>query len=148
MTTSTVVVDEAGEREAFELWYLAFHKLTAEHRPLYLSRRGDYYQRDCPQAAWLAWLARAHQQPTAPEWIACSEQLPALDTPVLVICEPYPDKICAAMRSDGGEGWMWAVTRSYYDCLNATDSYEVDDDYHFSHWMPLPAPPANKPTGG
>jgi hypothetical protein len=81
-------------------------------------------------------------QVQASGWIAVSERLPHLDVPVLAVSAHYPNKISAAMRVDGGDGWMWAVANGYFSTLSEVDAYEVDDDYQFSHWQPLPSPPS------
>jgi hypothetical protein len=68
------------------------------------------------------------------EWVNVKDRLPELEQPVLVLNE-YQD-IWAAMRTDNEDGWLWA---SYdFGPLNMPDSYLSDDDYHFTHWMPLP----------
>ena len=67
-----------------------------------------------------------------PEWISVWEQLPALNTRVLVLvdCKPHehPHTIGAFMFYGN-----WELDTEYEE---ATEP---------SHWMPLPEPPANYP---
>lgn len=84
----------------------------------------------------------AELEKLVPKWISVNERVPEMEVPVLVISEPWPSQISAAMRFDGGEGWLWAVSQGYHRTLNDKDSYECDDDYKFSYWMPLPVTPS------
>lgn len=74
-------------------------------------------------------------------WIKCNERLPELDTPVMVISKHYSDRIYTAMRYYDDEGWLWGQISGYACCLNDPSDYVFDDDYEYSHWMPLPKPP-------
>lgn len=88
------------------------------------------------------------QRHNEPGWISAEDRLPEMEVPVLVIPADYPDHLCTAMRTDDGEFWYWAVTRSYYSNLRDGYYYEVDDDYKFTHWMPLPKPPQEQTNDG
>lgn len=80
------------------------------------------------------------------EWIACSERLPEYDTPVLVVSKHYPDSITAAVLHWEDEGWYWS--QHFTGWLDDVTNYEFDDDYEYSHWMPLPKPPEALLGGG
>lgn len=44
-------------------------------------------------------------------------------------------------RTDGGEGWLWAINDS--NCLYRSDSegdLTTDDDYHVTHWAEIEWP--------
>ena len=73
-------------------------------------------------------------------WIPTDERLPDYDVPVLVVSKIWPDQITSAMRIDEGDGWLWAQV-TWHGALSDVNSYEADDDYQYSHWMPLPPPP-------
>jgi len=77
----------------------------------------------------------------AQRWIPCSERLPPIDTPVLVVGAAWPDQITCAMRYEDSDGWLWGQLTGYNPTLNRMDSYEFDDDYEYLAWLPLPAPP-------
>jgi hypothetical protein len=73
-------------------------------------------------------------------WIPVSERLPEMELPVLVVSKVWPDRIYVAMRGDTGDGWLWYQGQSW-GCLNDPADFDADDDYQYSHWMPLPPPP-------
>lgn len=78
-------------------------------------------------------------------WISVEDSLPPMETPVLVRHGPF-DAIAAMIRVDAGDdGWLWGCTRWNW-ALNELDGYEADDDYHVTHWMLLPKPPATQPS--
>lgn len=72
-------------------------------------------------------------------WVAVEDGLPDFDTPVLVISGDHPDSIYAAMRIDEGDGWLWC--EHTFGPIGDPRNYEFDDDYQYTHWMPLPSPP-------
>jgi hypothetical protein len=74
-------------------------------------------------------------------WTLVSENLPPIDTPVIVQSAAWPKNITCAMRYDAGDGWLWGQLSGYNATLNRPDSYEFDDDYDYLAWMPLPTPP-------
>ena len=41
------------------------------------------------------------------------------------------------------DGWMWAVSNGsvYLKDKKIVSECELDDEYIFTHWMPLPEPP-------
>ncbi len=81
------------------------------------------------------------------DWVKCSNRLPKPDTPVLVFNDKYP-AIQAAMRiwvdgeTEDESGYAWAFLASYCGDLSDLESYEFDDDYHFTHWHSLPMFPS------
>lgn len=77
----------------------------------------------------------------AGRWIPVSERLPPIDTPVLVVEAAWPKNITAAMRCENADEWLWCQLSGYNATLNQPDSYKFDDDYDYTHWMPLPKPP-------
>ena len=87
---------------------------------------------------------RAELESQVSEWIPVKPgSMPEYDVPVLVVSAIYPDQIDSAMLVDEGDGWMWA-TKAWYSAISEPRGYEVDDDYEYSHWMPLPKPPEGK----
>lgn len=80
-------------------------------------------------------LRRAQAQQS--QWISVEERLPEMFQKVLGI---YGGSLCAFMRIGGEDAeWCWAICSGdmYDECY-----YDADDDYHVTHWMPLPLPPA------
>ena len=77
------------------------------------------------------------------EWISVKDRLPELDQKVLVVSATYPNKINGAVRRFEDIGWYWEQHHS--GDLNDDGNYEFDDDYTYTHWMPLPEPPEDKP---
>jgi hypothetical protein len=78
------------------------------------------------------------------EWIPVSDQLPEMNTPVLAIVKSARSYLTTAMRiyDDDAEGWLWAqLCTTYNPDLCDASEYQADDDYHYTHWMPLPEPP-------
>lgn len=82
-------------------------------------------------------------------WISVGEQWPPECTPVLVKNMAYPDDTFAALTTwedaEGSSGWCWH--RFYGHNLADGSDYEFDDDYQFTHWMPLPEPPEQQRGG-
>jgi hypothetical protein len=79
------------------------------------------------------------------------EGLPDEMTPVLVVGRNGQHQyVTTAMvtweEDDIGGGWCWNQLCSPYNAdLHDASNYEFDDDYEYTHWMPLPVPP---PPGG
>ncbi len=72
-------------------------------------------------------------------WVSIKDRLPEYDVPVLVVSKDYPkDVTCATLVYE--DGWLWAQYAGY-GCLSDNKCYEIDDDYQYTHWMPLPTPP-------
>ena len=74
------------------------------------------------------------------EWISVEDLLPEFGVPVIAgsrlfgrgefdwwIFERYYD----------GDGWLWSRLNS----SSLSGDFECDDDYHITHWQPLPEPP-------
>jgi hypothetical protein len=84
---------------------------------------------------------RCQEESDSP-WIPVEKRLPELDTPVLAIAKGARRYITTTMRIDTEEGWAFAqLCDTYQPDLNDPGAYEFDDDYEYTHWMPLPAPP-------
>lgn len=105
----------------------------------------DYLGQDCE---WAAECVRARynllkrervELEAAQRWIPVDERLPDEGVPVLVVGQPWPEQVRTALIAFD-EGWHWEVMTSCY-ALTDPASYEWDDDYEFTHWMPLPPPP-------
>ena len=81
------------------------------------------------------------------KWIPVTERLPDEETPVLVVGNTGERQyVTAAMVTfeDDGEcsGWCWnQLCNPYNPDLHDGGNYEFDDDYEYTHWMPLPKPP-------
>ena len=73
------------------------------------------------------------------EWIAVEDQRPEEGVPVLVVGKPWPEQIRTALIAFD-DGWHWETMTACF-ALTDPDAYEWDDDYEFTHWMPLPPPP-------
>ena len=84
------------------------------------------------------------------EWVPCSERLPDEATPVLVAGKAGKYRyVTTAMvtweEADGQAGWCWnQLCENYNPDLHDTGNYQFDDDYEYTHWMNLPAPPEDK----
>ena len=81
----------------------------------------------------------------AQKWTATKDQWPPEETPVLVISEPWPEQISTALivwedAGEHGAGYLWYV-HDGLGGINDSSNYECDDEYQFSHWMPIPKPP-------
>lgn len=77
-------------------------------------------------------------------WISVEDKLPPEDTPVMVVglVHGLPLYVTTAMLTYSGDGWMWAQLVSPYNSdLHDPSNYEYDDDYQYTHWLPLPEPP-------
>jgi hypothetical protein len=70
------------------------------------------------------------------KWISVEDRLPDMETPVLGVLDGW---VCAAMRTDDGDSWYWAL--HHMGPIDEPGSYEDIDDYNITHWMPLPEPP-------
>jgi hypothetical protein len=85
------------------------------------------------------------------EWISVEDRLPEEDVPVLVVSKSTGAQyITTAMIffEDDGEnsGWVWAqLCATYNPNLLDKGEYEFDDDYNYTHWMPLHQPPMQQP---
>ncbi len=73
-------------------------------------------------------------------WISVEDRLPEYGVAVLVIPKDYPNDITAAILVFHDEGWVWEEY-ARYGFLNDPDNYELDDEYNYTHWMPLPPTP-------
>jgi hypothetical protein len=80
-------------------------------------------------------------------WIPVSDGFPDEMTPVLVVGNTGQYQyVTAAMvtweEDDCGAGWCWnQLCCPYNPNLHDKSNYEFDDDYTYTHWMPLPTPP-------
>jgi hypothetical protein len=77
------------------------------------------------------------------DWISVEDRLPEFDVPVLVTPKAWPDAVWSAMLFDEDDGYLWA--QYTFGPLNDKGSYECDDDYQYTLWMPLPEPPEATP---
>ena len=77
-------------------------------------------------------------------WIPCDERLPDFDVPVWLFDPEFGPFIGG--RCDDGDGWLWANSLGtiWWNKRKAAwdADLEMDDDYHPTHWMPLPNPPS------
>jgi hypothetical protein len=74
---------------------------------------------------------------TPPEgWISVDDRLPDFEVPVLGVIGESIYPVC---RYDDSDGWLWGCL--HIGALDDVMSYECDDDYQVTHWMPLPAAP-------
>ena len=83
----------------------------------------------------------------ADKWIPVSERLPDEFVPVLVVGKSGDSQyVTSALVTwewdDTGAGWCW--NQHHMGWLSDMDSYQFDDDYEYTHWMPLPEPPSTK----
>lgn len=85
------------------------------------------------------------EQQLADKWIPVGERLPEPDTAVLVVgLNSYLTTAMYVFVDDGPEwsGYVWAqLTGAYNPNLLDAGEYEVDDEYGYTHWQPLPTPP-------
>jgi len=88
------------------------------------------------------------------DWIPVSEGLPEELTPVLVVGNAgqyqYVTTALISWEDDGEcAGWVWCQLCNPYNAnLHDKSNYEFDDDYTYTHWMPLPEPPELVQTTG
>ncbi|EKS1846891.1 DUF551 domain-containing protein [Cronobacter malonaticus] len=75
------------------------------------------------------------------EWIKCSERMPELDTVVIGGFLGWDGNFvydCFARSSKASDdGWVWVYCEQF-----GRGDWLHDDEYEITHWMPLPAPPA------
>jgi len=82
------------------------------------------------------------------EWIPVTEKTPPENVPVWCMAANHQGPIMMVYCwIDGGgfddSGWVWANCYdlpTYHNGEWLDDSAEYDDQYHVSHWMPLPEP--------
>ena len=74
---------------------------------------------------------------TALEWIATSERYPEENVPVLACTK---EGWITAAKYVYEDGWHWEQL-SFGGYLDVPSNYEWDDDYEYTHWRYLPAPP-------
>lgn len=113
-----------GMREEFEKWYQVQDGApeVKELRDIFkLDEDGEYYFLGT-RLGWQAW--QTAWQAAQPKWIKCSEQMPPVDTIVVV-----------SFKSLETSPLLWSGN-------------EWDDEYGMipirqdvTHWMPLPKPP-------
>jgi hypothetical protein len=121
MTTSTVVVDEAGERASFEAWYTAEYMMP----PGAFRLVEGTYEKGFVKDGWEAWLARAHQQPTAPV------------EAILDAIASLEDRVSETRAN---------IECSDYDDNSELEAYAALTEKRIESLRTLL--PANKPTGG
>ena len=74
---------------------------------------------------------------TALEWISTSERYPEENVPVLACTK---EGWITAAKYVYEDGWHWEQL-SFGGYLDVPSNYEWDDDYEYTHWRYLPAPP-------
>ena len=77
-------------------------------------------------------------------WIEIEDQLPDLEIPVW-LWGPE-DGIWIGARTDDGDGYLWGSSygSQYRDANGCWKSEDMEvDDYHPTHWMPLPNIPGS-----
>jgi uncharacterized protein DUF551 len=74
------------------------------------------------------------------DWIPVSKRLPPMNTPVIVYHGPDVKFMGIGGRIEGEDGWLWAVGERG-DIIDNDADLAAEDDYHITHWMPLPKPP-------
>ena len=77
------------------------------------------------------------------QWIRINEQLPPMEKPIWLYCPNEVRAIWVGCYTDTGEGCLWAdCNRTEYWNGNEWDCEDADfEDYHPTHWMPLPNAP-------
>lgn len=81
---------------------------------------------------WTGGIEKAiDEQPTAQQWIPCSERLPEPDKAVLAYAPKY-NNIWAVTITDSGKWLMWTTGILY--------EYNQDFNGELVAWMPLPDP--------
>ncbi|WEE38370.1 MULTISPECIES: DUF551 domain-containing protein [unclassified Acinetobacter] len=74
------------------------------------------------------------------KWISVNEQLPELGVPVMAGSKSFglgEFDWWFFERFADGDVWLWSRLNS----SSLRGDFECDDDYHITHWMPLPEPP-------
>lgn len=85
------------------------------------------------------------------KWISVEEKLPEEGVPVLVFDENHPGWITASLMvyaedPDNSEnsGLVWTALDMHAVNLADKENYVWDDDYVYTHWMPLPEAPSSQ----
>ncbi len=75
-------------------------------------------------------------------WRRVEDGLPPIGVPVWLYVPDLGQPMLGS-REDGEDGWCWCrcYGEPWYDKGWHISDAEQDDDYHPSHWMPLPEPP-------
>ncbi len=81
------------------------------------------------------------------EWIKCSDRLPEIDQQAWIsFLTPWgaPDRGQAYGIYLGDGDWYWDVSESG-DLLSRSEALKIPETTvcYVTHWMPLPAPPAD-----
>lgn len=95
------MIDLTKEREAFEAWLIK--KFDLPPKSFSLDFCDGTYESIPTQARWEAWIERAKAQ-AVQAWISVKEQLPELETEVLVV---FKGNIIQAGLYQGEEGLAW-----------------------------------------
>ncbi len=80
------------------------------------------------------------------EWKALKDEQPA-ELETVWACNPATGFVALACRVwiEDGEagGWLWAVSNGtiWQEAGRIISECEMDDDYDFTHWLPLPVLP-------
>jgi len=74
------------------------------------------------------------------EWISVKDRLPEYNETVWACNEKDGYVNLACIVNPDNDGWLWAVTNGiiYSEDGKIVSECELDDDYDFTHWMPLP----------
>jgi Protein of unknown function (DUF551) len=80
------------------------------------------------------------------EWIPVEDDLPELETLVLVCLPNYAGapRYAWGARIDDGEGWLWGLSSSGTIDPERDirwNDVEADDDYQVQFWKPIDKPP-------
>ena len=121
-----------SERADFERWFT--RQYPAGNRPsgdssdysVQKDGRGRYLWLRAA-VAWHAWRVRSELESKL-KWISVKDQLPDIETPVLVCNER--GEVFSSWASDVDVFWF----------------YLEEDDNRITHWQPLPAPPTTNPA--
>ena len=88
-------------------------------------------------AALIVWLANHARElldaAERPAWTPRAESMPAAGVDVLIAVAGSPLRIQTGHWSNLSHGGLWFTDRGAYE------------DFEVTHWMPLPAPPEDKP---
>jgi hypothetical protein len=76
-------------------------------------------------------------------WKLTSEELPPLDEIVWLYDAANEVGPWIGCRADDADGWLWANAYGsmWWNGQKWDADAETDDDYHPTHWMPMPYPP-------
>lgn len=82
-------------------------------------------------------------KPTLEQWVSVKDKLPEENETVWAY--NINDKFIALACLVYVDGWLWAVSNGsiYTDRGNIISECELDDEYEFTHWIPLPKVPIN-----